>query len=131
MSEFMVGDSIKTTNINENSKLVKKMLDENMKNIVGYIRTGRDNVMMEKERQESIIMKFCEEYNVKCKEIFIDKGYSGMKLSRPGIRKIIDSNNKTIIIVSSICKITRSYINLIEILKIGRASCRERVSTRV
>ena len=62
-------------------------------------------------------MKFCEEYNVKCKEIFIDKGYSGMKLSRPGIRKIIDSNNKTIIIVSSICKITRSYINLIEILK--------------
>ena len=55
MSEFMVGDSIKTTNINENSKLVKKMLDENMKNIVGYIRTGRDNVMMEKERQEMVL----------------------------------------------------------------------------
>lgn len=100
----------KMTNLERNDSLIQQMLLENKDKIMGYIRISQyqDN---EKEikRQEDTIIDFCKQFNVDCKHIYIDNGFSGLDFDRPGIKEILNKKEKIVLIISSIDRLTRNY----------------------
>ena len=100
----------KMTNLERNDSLIQQMLLENKDKIIGYIRVSQyqDN---EKEikRQEDTIIDFCKQFNVDCKHIYIDNGFSGLDFDRPGIKEILNKKEKKVLIIFSIDRLTRSY----------------------
>lgn len=94
-------------------KLIRQILYKNKENIVGDIRTAsydNDNIVV--KQQEDIIMNFCKEFNVNCKEIYIDNGFSGLNYDRPGIKEIINSGRNEVILVSDMVRISRDYLGM-------------------
>lgn len=100
----------KIANLERNNSLIQQMLLDNKDKIIGYIRVSRyqDN---EKEikRQEDTIIDFCKQFNVDCKHIYIDNGFSGLDFDRPGIKEILNKKEKIVLIIFSIDRLTRSY----------------------
>lgn len=100
----------KIANLERNNSLIQQMLLDNKDKIIGYIRVAQyqDN---EKEikRQEDTIINFCKQFNVDCKHIYIDNGFSGLDFDRPGIKEILNKKEKIVLIVFSIDRLTRSY----------------------
>ena len=86
------------------------MLLDNKDKIVGYIRIAKyqDNEK-EIQRQENTIIDFCKQFNVDCKHIYIDNGFSGLDFNRPGIKEILNKKEKMVLIMFSIGRLTRSY----------------------
>lgn len=75
-------------------ELTEKILKQNKNEIVGYIRTAsKDYSEIRIEKQKEFILRFCEEYDVRCQKIFIDDGFSGKNLDRPGIKEICKAKN--------------------------------------
>ena len=93
-----------------NNALIQQMLLDNKDKIVGYIRIAKyqDNEK-EIQRQETTIIDFCKQFNVDCKHIYIDNGFSGLDFNRPGIKEILNKKEKMVLIMFSICRLTRSY----------------------
>lgn len=93
-----------------NNALIQQMLLDNKDKIVGYIRVSKyqDNEK-EIQRQENAIIDFCKRFNVDCKHIYIDNGFSGLDFNRPGIKEILNKKEKMVLIMFSICRLTRSY----------------------
>ena len=93
-----------------NNALIQQMLLDNKDKIVGYIRIAKyqDNEK-EIQRQENAIIDFCKRFNVDCKHIYIDNGFSGLDFNRPGIKEILNKKEKMVLIMFSICRLTRSY----------------------
>ena len=100
----------KIANLERNNSLIQQMLLDNKDKIIGYIRVSQyqDN---EKEikRQEDTIIDFCKQFNVDCKHIYIDNGFSGLDFDRPGIKEILNKKEKIVLIIFSIDRLTRSY----------------------
>lgn len=100
----------KIANLERNNSLIQQMLLDNKDKIIGYIRVSKyqDN---EKEikRQEDTIIDFCKQFNVDCKHIYIDNGFSGLDFDRPGIKEILNKKEKIVLIIFSIDRLTRSY----------------------
>ena len=100
----------KIANLERNNSLIQQMLLDNKDKIMGYIRISqyRDN---EKEikRQEDTIINFCKQFNVDCKHIYIDNGFSGLDFDGPGIKEILNKEEKIVLIISSIDRLTRNY----------------------
>lgn len=100
----------KIANLERNNSLIQQMLLDNKDKIIGYIRISQyqDN---EKEikRQEDTIINFCKQFNVDCKHIYIDNGFSGLDFNRPGIKEILNKKEKMVLIMFSIGRLTRSY----------------------
>ena len=93
-----------------NNALIQQMLLDNKDKIVGYIRIAKyqDNEK-EIQRQENAIIDFCKRFNVDCKHIYIDNGFSGLDFNRPGIKEILNKKEKMVLIMFSIGRLTRSY----------------------
>ena len=93
-----------------NNDLIQQMLLDNKDKIVGYIRVSKyqDNEK-EIQRQENAIIDFCKRFNVDCKHIYIDNGFSGLDFNRPGIKEILNKKEKMVLIMFSIGRLTRSY----------------------
>lgn len=93
-----------------NNALIQQMLLDNKDKIVGYIRVSKyqDNEK-EIQRQENAIIDFCKRFNVDCKHIYIDNGFSGLDFNRPGIKEILNKKEKMVLIMFSIGRLTRSY----------------------
>ena len=93
-----------------NNALIQQMLLDNKDKMVGYIRIAKyqDNEK-EIQRQENTIIDFCKQFNVDCKHIYIDNGFSGLDFNRPGIKEILNKKEKMVLIMFSICRLTRSY----------------------
>ena len=93
-----------------NNALIQQMLLDNKDKIVGYIRVSKyqDNEK-EIQRQENAIIDFCKRFNVDCKHIYIDNGFSGLDFNRPGIKEILNKKEKMVLILFSIGRLTRSY----------------------
>lgn len=100
----------KMTNLERNDSLIQQMLLENKDKIIGYIRVSQyqDNEN-EIKRQEDTIIDFCKQFNVDCKHIYIDNGFSGLDFDRPGIKEILNKKEKKVLIIFSIDRLTRSY----------------------
>ena len=100
----------KIANLERNNSLIQQMLLDNKDKIIGYIRISQyqDN---EKEikRQEDTIINFCKQFNVDCKHIYIDNGFSGLDFDGPGIKEILNKKEKIVLIISSIDRLTRNY----------------------
>lgn len=100
----------KIANLERNNSLIQQMLLDNKDKIIGYIRISQyqDN---EKEikRQEDTIINFCKQFNVDCKHIYIDNGFSGLDFYGPGIKEILNKKEKIVLIISSIDRLTRNY----------------------
>ena len=93
-----------------NNALIQQMLLDNKDKIVGYIRVSKyqDNEK-EIQIQENAIIDFCKRFNVDCKHIYIDNGFSGLDFNRPGIKEILNKKEKMVLIMFSIGRLTRSY----------------------
>lgn len=100
----------KIANLERNNLLIQQMLLDNKDKIIGYIRISQyqDN---EKEikRQEDTIINFCKQFNVDCKHIYIDNGFSGLDFDGPRIKEILNKKEKIVLIISSIDRLTRNY----------------------
>lgn len=60
-----------------NNALIQQMLLDNKDKIVGYIRVSKyEDNEKEIQRQENAIIDFCKRFNVDCKHIYIDNGFS-------------------------------------------------------
>lgn len=93
-----------------NNALIQQMLLDNKDKIVGYIRVSKyEDNEKEIQRQENAIIDFCKRFNVDCKHIYIDNGFSGLDFNRPGIKEILNKKEKMVLIMFSICRLTRSY----------------------
>ena len=102
----------------ENKKLIQQILIDNKEKIIGYIRVSySDDSEKEIKRQEDIIMNFCKEFNVNCNHIYIDNGFSGVNLDRPGIKEIINVKEKKVLLMSNINILTRSYMKIQDFIK--------------
>lgn len=95
---------------NENKKIIRQILKCNEKGIVGYIRTASsDYGNISIKNQKDIITNFCKEFDIRCTDIYIDDGFSGLNFERVSIKSIIDSNKYNMIIVSNFSRIARDY----------------------
>lgn len=105
-------DRVNKTGIEVASKeLLKKILNENRDRIVGYVRTAhKDEYGMVIKNQKEPILKFCEKYNITCKEILIDNGYSMLNYDRPGLKKITRNPEYKVILVKDFSRFSREYI---------------------
>lgn len=93
-----------------NNALIQQMLLDNKDKIVGYIRVSKyEDNEKEIQRQENAIIDFCKRFNVDCKHIYIDNGFSGLDFNRPGIKEILNKKEKMVLIMFSIGRLTRSY----------------------
>ncbi len=100
----------KIANLERNNSLIQQMLLDNKDKIVGYIRVSKyEDNEKEIQRQENAIIDFCKRFNVDCKHIYIDNGFSGLDFNRPGIKKILNKKEKMVLIMFSIGRLTRSY----------------------
>lgn len=103
--------------IDLDKELIIQILNENKGNIIGYIRTAQyDDSEIVIRQQENIIISFCKEFNVECKEIYIDDGFSGLNYDRPGIRKITNSSEKKVILMSNITRLTRNFTDMMNFI---------------
>lgn len=105
-------DRVNKTGIEVTSKeLLEKILNENRDRIVGYVRTAyKDEYGMVIKNQKEPILKFCEKYNITCKEILIDNGYSMLNYDRPGLKKITGNPEYKVILVKDFSRFSREYI---------------------
>lgn len=93
-----------------NNALIQQMLLDNKDKIVGYIRVSKyEDNEKEIQRQENAIIDFCKRFNVDCKHIYIDNGFSWLDFNRPGIKEILNKKEKMVLIMFSIGRLTRSY----------------------
>ena len=100
----------KIANLERNNSLIQQMLLDNKNKIVGYIRVSKyEDNEKEIQRQENAIIDFCKRFNGDCKHIYIDNGFSGLDFNRPGIKEILNKKEKMVLIMFSICRLTRSY----------------------
>lgn len=100
----------KIANLERNNSLIQQMLLDNKDKIVGYIRVSKyEDNEKEIQRQENAIIDFCKRFNVDCKHIYIDNGFSGLDFNRPGIKEILNKKEKMVLIISSIDRLTRNY----------------------
>lgn len=100
----------KIANLERNNSLIQQMLLDNKNKIVGYIRVSKyEDNEKEIQRQENAIIDFCKRFNVDCKHIYIDNGFSGLDFNRPGIKEILNKKEKMVLIMFSIGRLTRSY----------------------
>lgn len=100
----------KIANLERNNSLIQQMLLGNKDKIVGYIRVSKyEDNEKEIQRQENAIIDFCKRFNVDCKHIYIDNGFSGLDFNRPGIKEILNKKEKMVLIMFSIGRLTRSY----------------------
>ena len=100
----------KIANLERNNSLIQQMLLDNKDKIVGYIRVSKyEDNEKEIQRQENAIIDFCKRFNVDCKHIYIDNGFSGLDFNRPGIKEILNIKEKMVLIMFSIGRLTRSY----------------------
>lgn len=100
----------KIANLERNNSLIQQMLLDNKDKIVGYIRVSKyEDNEKEIQRQENAIIDFCKRFNVDCKHIYIDNGFSGLDFNRPGIKEILNKKEKMVLIMFSIGRLTRSY----------------------
>ena len=100
----------KIANLERNNSLIQQMLLDNKNKIVGYIRVSKyEDNEKEIQRQENAFIDFCKRFNVDCKHIYIDNGFSGLDFNRPGIKEILNKKEKMVLIMFSIGRLTRSY----------------------
>lgn len=100
----------KIANLERNNSLIQQMLLDNKDKIVGYIRVSKyEDNEKEIQRQENAIIDFCKRFNVDCKHIYIDNGFSGLDFDGPGIKEILNKKEKIVLIISSIDRLTRNY----------------------
>ena len=100
----------KIANLERNNSLIQQMLLDNKDKIVGYIRVSKyEDNEKEIQRQENAIIDFCKRFNVDCKHIYIDNGFSGLDFNRPGIKEILNKKEKMVLIMFSIGRLARSY----------------------
>ena len=100
----------KIANLERNNSLIQQMLLDNKDKIVGYIRVSKyEDNEKEIQRQENAIIDFCKRFNVDCKHIYIDNGFSGLDFNRPGIKEILNKKEKMVLIMFSIGRLTRIY----------------------
>lgn len=100
----------KIANLERNNSLIQQMLLDNKDKIVGYIRVSKyEDNEKEIQRQENAIIDFCKRFNVDCKHIYIDNGFSGLDFNRLGIKEILNKKEKMVLIMFSIGRLTRSY----------------------
>lgn len=111
----MFKENLVCANIDE--KLSRQLLEENKDDVIGYIRNAyydyNDTNIM---RQQDIIINFCRKFNVECKEIYIDNGFSGLDYERPGIKEIIRLKKHKVILMSDISRLSRSYSEIINFI---------------
>lgn len=104
------------------SKETVSLLKENKSNVIAYIRVTQSGCCEESiKKQKRIIKDFCEKHNIKCKETYIDEGFSGMNFERPGIKKIIEQHKEDIVLVCDESRISRDYfkfLNFAENIKV-------------
>ncbi len=96
-----------------NRELMKQIFKEYKEGIVGYVRTAHiDDHIMNIKRQKDIILCFCKEYNIKCKKIYIEEGFSGINYERPNIKNITKSNKEKVILTTEFSRFSRDMIAL-------------------
>lgn len=102
------GESFETAN----RELIEKILIQNKNEIVDYIRTAsREQGTISINHQKDAILNFCKKFNVTCKNIFIDDGFSGLNFNRPGIKKITEHEEYKVILVKDFSRFSRDYID--------------------
>lgn len=95
-----------------NRELIEEILKQNRNEIVGYIRTSsKDQSIISINHQKDAILDFCKKYNVTCKNIFIDDGFSGLSFNRPGIKNITEHEEYKVILVKEFSRFSRDYID--------------------
>ena len=95
-----------------NRELIEEILKQNRNEIVGYIRTAsKDQSIISINHQKDAILDFCKKYNVTCKNIFIDDGFSGLNFNRPGIKNITEHEEYKVILVKEFSRFSRDYID--------------------
>ena len=105
-------DKINNKGVKVASKeLIEEILSKNIDGIVGYIRTAcEDQYGIAIRNQKEEILEFCKKYNINCKELFIDNGYSGLNFNRPGIKKITENSKYKVVLVKDLSRFSRDYI---------------------
>lgn len=97
---------------------IKEYLKQKNYYIVGYIRVAnKENLECAIKLQKNIIKCFCRESNVKCKEYFIDNGFSGATFDRPAFKKMMNNNKIEVILIADMSKLSRSLSNTIDFME--------------
>ena len=97
---------------------VSDILRKHSKSISGYIRVSANNISLKQLRkQKDIIKNFCKNYNIKCKKMYIDKGYSGLNFERPSFKKMMQLKENEVILITDISRLSNKLSDIVNMIQ--------------
>ncbi len=87
--------------------------NKNKKTIVGYVRSATKNSLSISE-QKKCIRQYCKTQGYKLSRVFVDNGYSGININRPGFQELLmetAKQNISKVISVDMTRLSRGLLN--------------------